>query len=761
MGKEVLKLNNEPCDDDFDLALQEFLGELDNPLDPLDENNDSDTEHETDSCAAKEDNGAGAKLMQQVETQQNNTKEIPEVTIGVEPGYNRLYYTSGDVNLALTVDSDRKFSTNSFAVQIYGEGFFPMIHSQSDVTVDCSLNGLFACQAHSFRVWLPGNYTLLLRDRSDDSLIRVPFRLSKQLKATVGKPVRILPCSIEEMVAEVDKDSQTWNTLALHPGTAQLRLYVLKDKQMEAYNAFRTCLSGSAFPVCKNLLITTFNADFDRSILTSLLHYVASSYYLRYIDCNYLYDASRNNPYEQLFEELSEDGQQVFCLTNIGALLGTGGRVIVKKVMEKIRSNPAEHRLWMLGSRHEVSGLLGMYPALSEFFPKANRLEQEPYTPAEMVEAFFAQINGEGFDYTAGFMATLSKTILKGCQNGTLSAWSVSDIRRFVSEEVRPRYLKRAYTDIMSAQLTYLQTEDIDLGRLCNAGSAYETCISELNAMVGLEEVKQGIITMANNTRFYLERSRRGLPTSQKVAYHCIFTGNPGTGKTTVAHMLGRIYRSLGLLSKGEVISADRTRLVGRYIGETEENMKAILEEARGNVLFIDEAYNLYDGSGDRKDFGARVIDSLLTVLSQPNPDMLIVFAGYLKEMDALLATNPGLAGRFPYKYQFKDYTEEQLFEIARRLFARDSYLLTPEAETTLKEQIAQAYKTRNANFSNARWVEQLVNNGIIPAMANRVAQTACNDYQHVEAADIRKAFEQFNTKAIELKPRQKVGFSA
>ena len=94
--------------------------------------------------------------------------------------------------------------------------------------------------------------------------------------------------------------------------------------------------------------------------------------------------------------------------------------------------------------------------------------------------------------------------------------------------------------------------------------------------------------------------------------------------------------------------------------------MKAVLEEARGNVLFIDEAYNLYDGSGDRKDFGARVLDSLLTVLSQPNPDMLIVFAGYEKEMDAMLNTNPGLTGRFPYKYRFADYNADQLMAAPR-----------------------------------------------------------------------------------------------
>ena len=330
-----------------------------------------------------------------------------------------------------------------------------------------------------------------------------------------------------------------------------------------------------------------------------------------------------------------------------------------------------------------------------------------------------------------------------------------------MAEEIRPRYVKRTMEDFDFDEVPLLSTDDIDASLFAPSRETFEQCMAELNAMVGLDEVKQGIQTMANNTRFFLERRRRGLPTTGDMAYHCIFTGNPGTGKTTVARQLGRIYHTLGLLSRGEVIAVDRTRLVGRYIGETEENMKAVLEEARGNVLFIDEAYNLYDGSGDRKDFGARVIDSLLTVLSQPDPDMLIVFAGYEKEMDAMLNTNPGLMGRFPYKYKFKDYNAGQLMEIANRLFERDAYILTDEASALLQKTIAQTLSQPTANFGNARWMEQYIQNGIIPAMADRLAATASGDYQHIEASDILKAYERFNPKAVELKPRRKVGFSA
>jgi hypothetical protein len=140
---------------------------------------------------------------------------------------------------------------------------------------------------------------------------------------------------------------------------------------------------------------------------------------------------------------------------------------------------------------------------------------------------------------------------------------------------------------------------------------------------------------------------------------------------------------------------------------------------------------------------------------------MVIIFAGYEKEMDAMLNSNPGLMGRFPYKYRFSDYDADQLMEIALHLFRKDDYILSDEAQELLHQRICDTLSQRTKNFGNARWVEQFIRNGIIPAMANRVTLNAIKDYQHILPSDIEEGYMKFNPRMIELKPRRQVGFSS
>ena len=673
-------------------------------------------------------------------------------------------YTDGCIIVNIQARKGSMIKEGRFTCFVYSDDYSPMCNSDVTYKFNRENNINVSIVMLSFRIWLPGKYFLLVRDKNNGALARIDFEVDRSLDI-MQQPLTMCPiCSIEDILTScVENTEPSWDVLSTTPGTSELRRYALECRQLKIYNEFRKGLSGRELKSNRNLLLYTTNKDWNAEILQSFQKLAVPGYYYTHVDCNTLYNAALPNPFEPLNEKLNNTTNQVYCLTSPGALLSTGGKVVTRQIVEKISEDKEKYKLWLCGGKQEIESVLDVYPSLKELFVSGNVLRQHSYTGFELVQAFIKEMDNEHLDPSEPTMDALARAILEHHEHGCFSTWSVSSIRRFVTEKVAPRYLCRAINDVMleKEELPKLPIEDIPLDLLPNSTSEFEDSIRELNEMVGLDDIKKSIVTMANQNRFFMERKKAGFRTSNIAAQHAIFTGNPGTGKTTVAKMLGKIYHSIGLLSKGDVICVDRTRLVGRYIGETEENMKAVLEEARGNVLFIDEAYNLYEGTVDRKDYGAKVIDSLLTVLSQPNPDMVIIFAGYEKEMDAMLNSNPGLMGRFPYKYHFSDYDADQLMEIALHLFAKDEYILNDEAQATLRQRISDTLSQRTKNFGNARWVEQFIRNGIIPAMANRVTLEPIQDYQHILASDVEEGYMKFNPRMIELKPRRQVGFSA
>ena len=241
---------------------------------------------------------------------------------------------------------------------------------------------------------------------------------------------------------------------------------------------------------------------------------------------------------------------------------------------------------------------------------------------------------------------------------------------------------------------------------------------AELSSLVGLSQVKEDIESLRNLIKVQALRKQQGLPNT-KVSYHCVFTGNPGTGKTTVARIVAGIYKELGLLSKGHLVEVDRSKLVGEYVGQTAPKTNKVIDEALDGVLFIDEAYTLVGGQND---YGSEAIATLLKRMEDDRDRLVVILAGYTNEIKEFIDSNPGLQSRFNRYIQFDDYSTEELTEIFKRNLRKSRYKIKRDAFEELQSVIERAVASRDKNFGNARYVRNLFEK-VVQNQANRLAR--------------------------------------
>lgn len=290
--------------------------------------------------------------------------------------------------------------------------------------------------------------------------------------------------------------------------------------------------------------------------------------------------------------------------------------------------------------------------------------------------------------------------------------------------------------------------------------------LRRLEEMVGLSRVKDELHEACAMALFTRRRQELGLEASAENRNHFLFLGNPGTGKTTVARLIGEIYHEMGLLSRGHTVETNRAKLIGEFIGQTEQRANAAIAEARGGVLFIDEAYTLVR-EDDSRDFGKEVIHALMTVLSEPNPDLIVVLAGYDAQMQALFRLNPGLKDRFPLRLHFDDFTVDELMEMARHLLSERNFELSESADIRLAKLMEEAVLHKDEHFGNGRWVHNLVEHGILKCMAKRVMALAFSDglpelFRRIEETDVAGAEAAFlYEKAPKAALPRRIGFIA
>lgn len=244
-----------------------------------------------------------------------------------------------------------------------------------------------------------------------------------------------------------------------------------------------------------------------------------------------------------------------------------------------------------------------------------------------------------------------------------------------------------------------------------------EDLMAELDSYIGLGAVKEEVHNLINMVQVYKLRREHDLPTTD-MSLHMVFTGNPGTGKTMMARMMARIYRSLGILSKGQLVEVDRSGLVAGYVGQTALKTQKVIEKAMGGVLFVDEAYALNGKS--ENDFGQEAIDTLLKAMEDHRDNLVVIVAGYTDLMDKFIHSNPGLESRFNRFLLFEDYSLDELMAIFKMRCGK-GYTLSPEAEPLVRDYIAEE-SADGDGFGNARGVRNIFEH-ILVAQNNRLAK--------------------------------------
>ena len=275
-------------------------------------------------------------------------------------------------------------------------------------------------------------------------------------------------------------------------------------------------------------------------------------------------------------------------------------------------------------------------------------------------------------------------------------------------------YIKNAEKITPDISLTRESSEDME------SEKSLEDLQEELDSLIGLMSVKKEISSLINLLKVNKIRKERGLSTP-KTSNHLVFLGNPGTGKKTVARLIAKIYKQLGVLEKGQLIEVDRSGLVAGYVGQNAIKTQEKINEAMGGVLFIDEAYSLAKGETD---FGQEAIDTLLKAMEDNRDDFVVIVAGYTKQMEAFLLSNPGLKSRFNKSILFEDYTEKELLDIFNLFCHKYGLWLSEDATSYLKVFLSTICSKKTENFANAREIRNLFERSIVN-QANRLGDLA------------------------------------
>lgn len=384
-----------------------------------------------------------------------------------------------------------------------------------------------------------------------------------------------------------------------------------------------------------------------------------------------------------------------------------GGVQAIETLMKRMEDDRGKFVIIAAGYKDNMEGFLEANPGMRSRFDKYIHLDD--YNAEQLYEIFIGGFaKRKNYTLTPEAETKLKKAIQsiydkkdKNFANARemriLFEQVTGNLSNAVSARAGEELSNEDYTTILPEYIPYDDSNDKE--------KTIEEIYGELSELIGLDNIKNEIKEISNFLRIEKKRKEMGL-SATSTAYHFIFSGNPGTGKTTVARIIADVFKSLGVLPKGQLIEVDRSKLVGQHIGETEPKVNNVIDKAMGGILFIDEAYTLASQGGN--DYGKIAIETLMKRMEDDRGKFICILAGYTGEMQMFLDTNPGLKSRIPKEIRFEDYTPGEMLRIFKMLASKKSMLLDESVEELLLEKFGHLYDNRDQNFGNARLVRNV-----------------------------------------------------